>query len=376
VKRVLFVGGTSYNLPLSPSLLRKWDSLAKRLHVRVIARAGAPGAGDPRFRVVGGRLGLPLVFQLALPGILLREMRRFRPDVVIAQSPYEVIPALLAGLALRPRPKVIVEIHGDWRNASRTYGSRLRLAYAPFADRIAALAVRRADGTRAVSNTTAQIVHGLTGVTATRVFPTYFDLSSFTKLPPVPQPATPTIAWVGALQPVKNPEVFAEAWRIVAERVPEARLTMVGEGPMKPIVDALVRDFPGRVTALAGLTAPEVSAVIDGSTLLALPSQSEGLPRVIMETFARSRPVVASAVGGIPDIVREGDNGLLVPPGDAAALADELERVLTDPAFAERMGASGYADARALNWTPDRYADAVTELVEATAASSTSSISE
>jgi glycosyltransferase involved in cell wall biosynthesis len=151
---------------------------------------------------------------------------------------------------------------------------------------------------------------------------------------------------------------------MVAARTCGARLVVVGRGPLQPIVDELVRDHPACVAHIPQLTPTEVARLLDDSTALAMSSESEGFPRVIMEAFARGRPVVSTAVGGIPDLVEPQKNGLLVAPGDAHALADALVRVLEDTALAERLAGGALATAEALRWTPERYAGALRELVD------------
>jgi glycosyltransferase involved in cell wall biosynthesis len=159
--------------------------------------------------------------------------------------------------------------------------------------------------------------------------------------------------------------MLADAWRIVAARTNGAQLVVVGQGRLQPIVDQLRADFPSTVTAIPRLTPPQVATLLDESTVLAMSSASEGFPRVIMEAFARGRPVVATAVGGIPDIVQTGRNGLLVSPGDAEELAGALVRVLEDRAFAERLSHGALECAERMGWTPDRYAKALRRSVEA-----------
>jgi glycosyltransferase involved in cell wall biosynthesis len=362
--RVLFVAGTTYSLPLAPGLARKWNSVAERVDLRIIGPAGTVEQEDPRFRLVAPFVPGPGIYHLSLPWVVAREVRRFRPDVLITQSPYEMLPILAVRRLLRGSPKLIVEVHGDWRTASRLYGSRLRHLLAPALDRVAVLALRQADGTRAISSFTSGLVEDVTGRKPLSVYPTYTDLESFLAHPLEPLPPSPTVAWIGMLQPVKDPETFAAAWRTVAARVPEAKAIVVGEGPMRPVVDALVAEFPDRVRALARLSPSEVSGVLDDSTVLALSSRSEGMGRVAIEAFSRGRPVVGSAVGGIPDIVQGEHNGLLVPPGDADALADALVRVLSDAALADRLAAGALADRERFQWLPDRWADAVFQLAQ------------
>ena len=363
--RVLFVGGTTYDLPLSGGHAKKWGSLAERMEVRVVARHGSVTSSDPRFHLVSPPGGLPgWASRPALARAVLAETRSFRPDVLIAQGPYDILSLLPVLPLMRPRPRLIGEIHGDWRTASRSYGSRARRLLSPVADRAAAVALRRADGIRALSPFTASLAEEATGEAPLACFPTYSDLDAFTHPPLTPLPERPTAAWVGTLQRVKDPESMAAAWKLVAERLPEARLVVVGDGPLRGIMDDLSRDLPGSVTTHRRVPPAELVDLVDGSTLLALPSVSEGLPRVAIEAFARGRPVVGSAAGGIPDIVRSERSGLLVPPGEPAALADALVRVLGDPDLAQRMGRAAAEDGAAFRWPPDRYADAVRDLVD------------
>ena len=353
-----------YDLPLSAGLARKWGSVSARLELRVIGRAGVVEQNDERFRLVRVSRSVAGVFHLALAWVVAQEVRRFRPDVVLAQSPFEALPILAVRPFLGVRPKVIVEIQGDWRSATRLYGSPIRRVFARAADRAALLALRRADGTRAISRFTAALAEEATSRKPLGTYPTYSDLESFVTRPPQPLPPKPTVAWVGALQPVKDPVTFAAAWRVVAERLPEARATVVGDGPLRPVIAELCAEFGARVQAFPRLSASEVARVLDDSTLLVLPSRSEGMGRVAIEALTRGRPVVGSAVGGIPDIVAAERSGLLVAPGDADALADALLRVLGDSAFADRLAAGAHSDGKRFQWTSEQYADAMRQVVD------------
>ena len=130
-------------------------------------------------------------------------------------------------------------------------------------------------------------------------------------------------------------------------------------------MDRLARDLPGNVTAVPQLSPPELSRLLDKSTALVLPSRSEGTPRVIMEAFARGRPVIGSTGGGIPDLVQAGRNGLLVDPDDIEGLAAALVLMLTDRELAESSPPARPRTALYFRqWTPDRYADALRALVD------------
>ena len=106
---------------------------------------------------------------------------------------------------------------------------------------------------------------------------------------------------------------------------------------------------------------------MDEATVLVLPSRSEGLGRVVIEAFCRGRGVVGSRVGGIPDLVTDGVDGLLVPPGDAPALAAAIERAVTEPGLALQLGTAARASVEPWLATPEQYAARIRELVTACA---------
>lgn len=367
--RVLFVGRTRYRLPLSPTLARKWDALAERLDVRVLASA-APGSatGDGRFALVPparpALLDGPL-FYAALPVRVARELRRFRPAAVIAQSPYDAVAAIVARRLARRRARIVLDVHGDWRSATRLYGGPLRPILAPLADRLAAAGVRGADEVRTISDFTSGLVRGL-GVEPSAVFPAFVDLSVFRERPPQPLPARPRLLFVGVLERYKNVDGLVAAWRLAAARVPGARLVLVGRGRLAPLVERLVAEVPGQTEWRTELPQEEIADALDASTALVLPSRSEGLPRIVMEAFCRGRPVVGTRAGGIPDLVVDGVNGLLVEPGDTAALAEAMVRVLADAELAARLAEGATAGAADGRWiqTAEEFAERMRALVE------------
>jgi len=358
--RVLFVSRTRYRLPLDEPLARKWDALARELDLRVLASAATAPVDDGRFRLVASRTP---AFYLGLPLRVARELRVFRPDAIVAQSPYEAAGALAGRRLAGSRARLLLEVHGDWDTATRLYGSPLRRLLEPVSRRLSRAAVRRADAVRTVSPFTSGLVRAL-GVEPAATFTTYFDVSAFDTQPLVGLPERPSALFVGVLERYKNVRGLVDAWRLAAPRVPEATLRFVGRGRERGLVEQLVSDLPGQTTWTERLDPAGVSAALDAATTLVLPSFSEGLPRVAMEAFARGRPVLGSRAGGIPDIVEDGRNGLLVPAGDAQALAGALVRVLSDRGLAERLAAGARSSAAAWLQTPEEFAARMRGLVE------------
>jgi glycosyltransferase involved in cell wall biosynthesis len=352
------VGRTRYRLPLSPSLQRKFDALAAEVDLRVLASGEG---GDATFSLVPPQALDGPRFWAALAPRVARELVRFRPDAVAAQSAYEAAAALAARAAVGKRTPVLVDVHGDWRTSTRLYGSPLRRGLSPLADRVALAALRRADGVRTVSPYTTGLVREV-GLEPVDVFPAFMDLEPF--LGPVqPLPERRQALFVGVLELYKNVDGLAEAWRLAAPRVEGARLRIVGSGTRTDVVERLVAELPEQTTWTNRLETAEVAVALDASTALVLPSRSEGMGRVVVEALCRGRPVVATRVGGIPDLVRDGENGLLAAAGDTRALAEALVRILTDRALAERLGARARESVEPWLATPEEYAARLREAV-------------
>jgi glycosyltransferase involved in cell wall biosynthesis len=357
--RVLFVARGHIALPLPSWLAAKWDALSEVFDLRVV-NAGT-GTGDRRFRLLP--VGAPR-FYAQLPFAIAQELLTFRADAVVASDPVVGAAALAGRVLARSDAKVIVELHGDPGTFTRLYGSPRRRFAAPLVDRVAHTAIARADSTRAVSTFTSSLAERVRGVPATASFLAYSDLSSFADVPPVPIPEAQRIVFVGALERYKNIDGLAEAWRDVAADHPSAALAVVGDGSRRHVVESLLRDLPDQVEHHARLAPRDVAAQIDAARSLVLPSWPEGLGRVVLEAFARGRPVVGTNGGGIPDIVTDDVDGILIPRHDTPALAAALRRVLDDRELCERLGAAARETYARWHQTPADLANAYADLVE------------
>jgi len=355
--RLLMVARMRYELPLSPTLERKFTALRERFDLRVLASsAHGPEQDDGTFRLVRRLPALdgPL-FYLLLPVRLRRLVREHGSQVILAQSPYEAAFALLA----HTQARVVVELHGDWRTATRLYGSRRRRLLAPLADAVGGWALRRADGVRTISAYTSGLARSL-GREPAGEFAAFMDFELFVG-PPVPLPPTPAALFIGVLELYKNVDGLARAWRLAAPRLPGAQLRLVGRGPLQPVVERLVADLPAQTAWTSAVSQEEVVRALDEATCLVLPSRSEGLGRVLIEAFLRERGVVARRVGGIVDVVEDGFNGLLVDTDDE--LADALVRVLSDRLLAERLGAAARESSRRWLASPEQFAERIADLI-------------
>jgi glycosyltransferase involved in cell wall biosynthesis len=157
--------------------------------------------------------------------------------------------------------------------------------------------------------------------------------------------------------------VLAGAWREAAPQVPDAELRLVGRGRKPDVVEELLVDLPRQTRWYPALDQAELLSELDRSTALVLPSRSEGLPRIVLESFCRGRPVVAARAGGVVDLVRDGENGVLVDVEDVSALADALVEVLLEPVWAAHLAAGAARSASDWLATPEEYAGRVRDLV-------------
>ncbi len=177
--------------------------------------------------------------------------------------------------------------------------------------------------------------------------------------------AGPLVTMVGVIRPGKGHEVAINAARLL----PDIHLLLVGDGMDKyrAELEAQARDLPDRVHLLGQRL--DIPDILRASDLLILPSENEALPTVLIEAGATALPVIATQVGGVPEVVRDGETGILIPPRDPQALADAIRRLVDDPTLASALGRCAYDHVRGL-FTLDHQAEATTTLYETVVARS------
>ena len=205
----------------------------------------------------------------------------------------------------------------------------------------------RADAVIAVSNAVAAVVADA-GIPRERihVVPDGADLSR--RVPPagahvlksfgIP-PGGPLVVQVAALVAHKDPLTFVRAMGLARERVPRARALMVGEGPLRAAAQAEVTRLDlDRTVSLTGFRS-DADELLAAARVATLSSVEEGMGSVLLDAMAFGVPIAATRAGGIPEVVEHGETGLLSPPGDPAALAENIVRLLSDADFAASLAA-------------------------------------
>lgn len=345
------------------------SALARRCHVEVLATIPwYPGAGLLAGRSSAGRL-TKVPDREEIDGIEVRHPRTlFLPRVGHGLwAPMYV--ASLAPLALAYRGKVDVVL-GTWAYPDgaasvalarligvpavvKLHGSDMNtVAKLPGPRRVLRLALRRAAHVVAVSRALAEEARAL-GVLANRVSVVTNGVDAELFHPRDRGAARRELGlgegrrivlYVGNLKKTKGVLDLANAFESIASGSPDIDLAIVGGGEAHGELAAVAARWPGRVTLAGPRPLDEVPTWMAACDVIALPSWAEGTPNVILEALASGRRAVASAVGGIPDLITESALGELVPPRDVGALASTIARIARqdyDAAEVAALGARG-----------------------------------
>jgi len=152
----------------------------------------------------------------------------------------------------------------------------------------------------------------------------------------------PLIGIIGRLQPQKDHENFLKAAVQIRSKLPDARFLVVGDGPLREELLAQAQTLGlGSSVIFCGIR-QDIPAVMAAIDLLVISSKWEGLPVTLLEGMAARRPIVSTAVGGVPNVVADGQAALLVPSEDSLALANACLKILQDPALAQSLAQAGY----------------------------------
>jgi 2-deoxystreptamine N-acetyl-D-glucosaminyltransferase/2-deoxystreptamine glucosyltransferase len=303
-------------------------------------------------RVIRTGLRVPVLRQGWAPLAARHVLGGGRVDLVHVHCGEDVAVLPLAWLAARRHGcPLVATVHLSVRHALRPVTPRgvvLRVA----GGMVEWWLLPAADAVIALTPSTARQLRG-DGIPAGRVhvIPPGYDPALFATAAADPFPGLPRprVAYLGRLAPQKDVGTLLEAFA----RLPAGtRLLLVGDGPDRPALQRRAQTFGGRVHFAGFVPHTTVPAVLQHADLLVLPSLYEDLSSVLIEAMAAGLPVVATRVGGTADLVHDGVNGLLVPPGDPAALAAAVSAVLADPAAAARLAAAARRTAAGYAW-PD-----------------------
>jgi glycosyltransferase involved in cell wall biosynthesis len=328
-------GGKSHLLALLPELCK--HGIAAEL---TVFSAGLLAEEAAALGVPVHCLGVKHMMSLTLLRRLRRLLFELKPEIVHTHGGranfYGRLAARLAGV-----PLVVTTVHS---HVDMDYAALLPNLWFSFVDKLTRpladhfVAVSRELGTALIKQGIAEnrisVVHN--GIAAPAAEP--LNLAVACGLTP-----GPVLCAVGRLVPVKRFDVLLKALPGVLARVPECKLVIVGDGPLEAELKHLAVGLNiARAVVFAGYRR-DARAVMAGADVFVLSSDMEGLPIVLLEALAAKVPVVATAVGGIPEIIVPQTTGLLVPPRDPRQLAEAIVLTLLDPEASALRAEAGHA---------------------------------
>jgi phenylacetate-CoA ligase len=163
------------------------------------------------------------------------------------------------------------------------------------------------------------------------------------------QPA-PLLLWIKRFDFVSNPALMVRAYALVRQQVPGARLVMIGDGERLAEVQALAAELGVPVEFAGRVPFEALQAAYAAADLFVSSSAVDNQPNTLLEASALGLPIVATAVGGVPEMVHDGVDALLAPPDNPAALAQAILRLLHEPGLAERLSQAAIANAQRFTW--------------------------
>jgi glycosyltransferase involved in cell wall biosynthesis len=378
--KVCFVGGARYGQPLDMTSAKKFAALTTLAELFVIGFS--QDLSPRRFTEQAHFYLLPnLPFPvlryaemfLMTPCLALWLIMWHRVHVLVAQSPYEGFAAAwakkLAGW-FGQRVVLVVESHGDFE-ASLFLQRHIMLPglYRFLMRQTAGFALKHAEGYRAVSHSTKEQLQRWCPGKPLVQFTTWTDIDVFLGAGLNHENHSfQDILYAGVLIPRKGVHHLINAFATIAKDFPQARRVVVGyeenTSYAADLKDQVTRyDLAGRVQFVGEMRQAELAERMCPAHIFVLPTYSEGLPRVVLEAMAVGLPVVSSPVSGIPEIVKDGVTGFLVPPGDEITLAERLRWMLEHPEEACEMGCRARAFAQTF-FSPKAYVDGYRQIFE------------
>lgn len=266
-------------------------------------------------------------------------LRSFRPDVVHVHEPFVPGPSMFAALS-RGAP-VVATFHA--------YADRSLLlnAGAPLLRRI----WKRLAARIAVSAAAAEFVSRPMGAGALQIVPNGADVEMFSSAAPARLPEGRPILFVNRLDPRKGFRVMIGAFRLLASERSDVLLVVAGDGAERPALGELPAEARGRVVMLGNVPHDLLPPYHAASEVFCAPATGrESFGIVLVEAMAAGLPVIASDIPGYREVVRDGIDGLLVPPRDPGVLAEAIAGVLDQPDVAKGFGEAGRERAKRYSW--------------------------
>jgi len=337
-KKILFLGVTQYDFEnfFSSHLQKKFEPLSESFEIFVLAK------GRPFHKKIWG-----VDFYLFSPsllfwikcfffGIFLCQIKKI--DIIVAQSPLMegVVGSILKKIF---KNQLIVEIHGDWiEGPFLSKKRRFEKILKKIVPILAKISLKTADKIRGVSEYLIERAKKISPEKEYFLFPTFTDLDEFLNEKNIS--FKNFILFVGQLSKVKGVDILIEGFSKIEKEFPSFELLIVGEGEERKNLERMVKEkgLEKKIKFKGRLSLKQTKNLMKDCYFLCLPSLSEGLPRVLMESMSLRKPAIATNVGGIPELIKEGENGFLFEKGNVDDLIKKMRLLLKNKNLAIKMG--------------------------------------
>jgi phosphatidylinositol alpha-mannosyltransferase len=351
--RIVQVSPYSWDVPGGVQVhVRELSAHLRELgHEVKILAPGKRGGHRPDVQIVGRAVPVRgngsvarISFGPQVGSVVERAFREFRPDVIHVHEP--LVPSVSMHAVLNARDTPVVATFHSNVGRERTSSLWFKLAVPlvrPVWDGVA----RRI----AVSEAARHSVTSRMGDGDLQIVPNGVDVGRFASATPAPLPAGRHLLFVGRLEERKGFRIAVQAFEQLAARYADLRLLVIGDGSERDAVDTLSPSARGRVDMLGRVDDDRLASYLKAADVYIGPATGgESFGIVLAEAMAAGLPIVASDIPGYRDVARDGQEALLVTPGDPAALVSGVSRVLDDPALAKALGTSGAERARQYDW--------------------------
>jgi glycosyltransferase involved in cell wall biosynthesis len=329
---------------------RRWvEGLKERGYtVKLISLGGEPIAG---VETVNFPYGSKLKYVLRMKQAA-REARAFRPDLIHIHYAGGFG---LWGLATGFAPTIVSVWGTDLAEMSEHWFTR----------HIVRRVLARATWITATSDYLKRQTLPLYPDAASKLTVIPFGVAVPSEVEPAPHSSPVRICFLKGHHAVYGPEILLNAMVKVVKEIPDVELSMAGQGPLTPVLKELISDLQlqNNVRLVGFIDNREIYPFIRGHHFMVMPSLAEAFGVAAIEASACGRPVIASDVGGIPEVVIDGETGILTPPGDVNKLAEAILKLASDGRLRENMGKFGHRFVtEKYEWS--RSLDTMTELYE------------
>lgn len=352
---VLWFGPTIYTLPIKDSsVLNKIRYFSKHLSLYILAltpqfRPKFTTYQKTRFYLLPKIPLITYIIQIVVfPIILTILVIKYRIKLLSSQG--VIVHGLISIIVkkilsmLEINMKVLIDIHGEWEKTPFLYRGKDPSGFgSKFIKRVGNYVLTNADAIRVNSKYLHKKVTSITSKPL-YILPMYIDTEFFLEIPAHGQISKKNlILFAGGLYYLKGVQYLILAMTEIVKSIKNVKLVIAGEGPYKRKLFELIKKkkLHNSVHFTGHISRAHLRELIYGCSVVVLPSLSEGLGRILIEAMTCQKPVIASKVGGIPEIVKNNYNGLLVPPADSTALQSKIIFLLTHPEISEKLGKNG-----------------------------------